>query len=278
MLGVRLREHHELDVGRVAAKRAEARVEVVDLVGRERQAELAFARSSAARPSASSGIDRRAAAARSARTARATSRRSSNTVSVMRSWISGSSAARSPSPAARRRASPTWYTTPRSMRFDRGEPAVVRDVGRLRRPRRDRAGPRNDDQRGARRAPPPCRAGRRSAAARASSRSSATSGRVTSTKCHQVAASDVMRCEGAAPGGVRGAWRRGTAKAPPGRARKGVPSKVADVKMDYTWGYLRRPGTGSRISGSPVPHHLRRFAIRETTTPARHGMPVVDDP
>ena len=48
----------------------EARVEVVDLVGREREAELAFARSSAARPCAAAESSR-AAAARRARTARA---------------------------------------------------------------------------------------------------------------------------------------------------------------------------------------------------------------
>ncbi len=39
MLGIGLREHHQLDVGRVATERSEPRVEVVDLVRRERQAE-----------------------------------------------------------------------------------------------------------------------------------------------------------------------------------------------------------------------------------------------
>ncbi len=41
VLGIRLREHHELHVGRIASEAAEVRVEVVDLVGREREAELA---------------------------------------------------------------------------------------------------------------------------------------------------------------------------------------------------------------------------------------------
>ena len=41
MLGVRLREHHELDVGRVALQRRELRREIVDLVARQREAELA---------------------------------------------------------------------------------------------------------------------------------------------------------------------------------------------------------------------------------------------
>ena len=41
MLGVRLREHHELDVGRIALQRRELRLQIIDLVTRQRQAELA---------------------------------------------------------------------------------------------------------------------------------------------------------------------------------------------------------------------------------------------
>ena len=37
MLGVRLREHHQLDVGRIAAEALEARCEVVDLVFGQRE-------------------------------------------------------------------------------------------------------------------------------------------------------------------------------------------------------------------------------------------------
>ena len=51
MLGVRLREHRELDVGRIAAQRAKARVEVLDLVGRQRQTEFDVGRFERARPS-----------------------------------------------------------------------------------------------------------------------------------------------------------------------------------------------------------------------------------
>ena len=39
VFGICLCEHHQLDIGRIAAKRAEICVEVVDLVGRERQAQ-----------------------------------------------------------------------------------------------------------------------------------------------------------------------------------------------------------------------------------------------
>jgi hypothetical protein len=41
VLAVRLREHHQLDVGRIAAELAVRAREVLDLVGREREAELA---------------------------------------------------------------------------------------------------------------------------------------------------------------------------------------------------------------------------------------------
>ncbi len=40
MLRVRLREHHELDVGRIALQRRELLREIVDLVARQREAEL----------------------------------------------------------------------------------------------------------------------------------------------------------------------------------------------------------------------------------------------
>ena len=41
MLGIGLREHHEFDVGRIAPEPPEVRVEVFDLVRREREAEFA---------------------------------------------------------------------------------------------------------------------------------------------------------------------------------------------------------------------------------------------
>ena len=44
VLGVRLREHHQLDVGRVASGAHERLEQVVDLVGRQREAQLAIGR------------------------------------------------------------------------------------------------------------------------------------------------------------------------------------------------------------------------------------------
>ena len=80
VLGVRLREHHELDVGRIAAQAAEARVEVVDFVGRQREAQFGVRCSSARAPRASSGIVVSGCGGKCANS-RAASARSSNTAS-----------------------------------------------------------------------------------------------------------------------------------------------------------------------------------------------------
>jgi hypothetical protein len=52
VLAVGLREHHQLDVGRVAAERDEGVEQVVDLVGRQRQAEVAIGRRERVAPAA----------------------------------------------------------------------------------------------------------------------------------------------------------------------------------------------------------------------------------
>ncbi len=71
MLRVRLREHHELDVARVAPHGAKLRREVVDLVGRKREAELAvraFERAASAGEDVDSRIRLAARARRTAAT------------------------------------------------------------------------------------------------------------------------------------------------------------------------------------------------------------------
>ena len=132
----------------IAAERAEARLEVVDLVGRERQARAPRWRARAPRGPARAAGSWPAAAARSARTAapqppasgrappRSCGRASAAAVRARSSSASGGRCLRTR--CGRR--------TPRSMRDDRVEAAVARDVGGLRRPRRDRARPRHDEQ------------------------------------------------------------------------------------------------------------------------------------
>ncbi len=193
MLGVRLREHHELDVGRIAAQRAKARVEVLDLVGRQRETEFDVGRFERARPSPRSGmvVSGRGATCANSRAASATS---SNTASIIRSCKSGSSAARSPATSGCAVASRHAIHDAALDARDRRQPAVARDVGRLRRPGRDRARARNDEQIACR-----SRAYRVAASgpyvSRRSSvvRSNAASGRRSSTKCQYVAAMPATR-------------------------------------------------------------------------------------
>ncbi len=195
MLGVRLREHHELDVGRVAAERAEARDEIVDLVGRERKPELrvgAHERIAALRQQRDAS---QAAAAGNARTARSTSSSESNTVSVMRSCSSGSErrAIRRVSGAPSRVA--TWKATPRSMRSTAASPqwcaisVAFDDQGEIvpGRGTRRRARPRLRDRR---------RADRKSAGDRASRALRQGSGRSMATKCQYSAEMEVMQWPG----------------------------------------------------------------------------------
>ena len=51
VLGIGLREHHQLDIGGIAPERAESLDQIVDLLGRQREPQLGLARASAARPS-----------------------------------------------------------------------------------------------------------------------------------------------------------------------------------------------------------------------------------
>ncbi len=121
--------------------------EVVDLVGREREAQLGVGRRDAPRGRrASSGIVVSGRGA-SARTALRAPSRSSSTASVIRSCSSGSSAARSAAASG----APSRVGDPVRRRRARcastaARPQLLRDVGGLRRPRRDRARARHDEQ------------------------------------------------------------------------------------------------------------------------------------
>ena len=121
-------------------------VEVVDLVVRQREAQLgvgALERRTAARPAAAPSP---AVAARRARTAPRPRRASCSTLSVMRSCSSGADRRRTP-PATAAGPPAAKYAMPRSMRRTAREPADVRDVGGLARPRRDRAEARHHQHR-----------------------------------------------------------------------------------------------------------------------------------
>ena len=127
--------------------------EVVDLVVAQREAErraLALAQHVAA-------MDRASGRGGTCSNSRGASSKERSTVSVMRSC---SSARRCAGLVASRRSRPM----PRSMRRTAREAAVARDVGRLRRPRRDRAEARHDQEDACRRRRPRRRRCRRRAA------------------------------------------------------------------------------------------------------------------
>ena len=170
VLAVGLREHHQLDVGRVAAELRER----VDAGSRSRRPR-APGRRRGSPPRARRG--RRRARRRDAigragcssnRCARVFADRTAR-ISVMRSCSSAATASRSRRVERLRAAEKAASSAPADIRVTRSirctdEAAVVRDVGRLRGPRRDRAqARRDDDHRGAVARP---RTGRRSAAAR----------------------------------------------------------------------------------------------------------------
>ena len=143
VLRVRLREHRQLDVGRVAARAGEVGDEVVDLVRRQREAEGGV-RLLDGRAAAAEHVDRRSAAsARRGGTARRRRRATRATVSVMRSCSSGSDGARSP--VAAQVVHRAALDPPHRV-----EPALPGDVGGLRRPRRDGADPRRHEHAAAR--------------------------------------------------------------------------------------------------------------------------------
>ena len=147
MLGVRLREHHELDVGGIALQRREVLHQVVDLVVRERQAEFGV------------GLDQRIAAARQRHGAQRTRR-------LVREQPRGLGALeqhglghaieqrrRERAQLLRESAPGVGDQRPHDAALDaahRFEAAHVRDVGGLARPGRDGAETRHHDDLGAR--------------------------------------------------------------------------------------------------------------------------------
>ena len=131
VLGVRLREHRELDVGRVAALGPRPRQQVVDLVRGERQTQR---RRSPPRsrpgPGASTSISRERAWAPRGGTARPPPRAPPARVSVIRSWRQGSAGAE----LAR---ALQVVGGPALDPAHEAEPALAGDVGGLRGPGRD---------------------------------------------------------------------------------------------------------------------------------------------
>jgi hypothetical protein len=143
MLAVRLREHHHLDVGRVAPDAREHVREVGDLAFREREPECSIdAREGASRIRAESDVTERAAWMRLEQAARL--------VGFQEQRLGHRVEERCRErrePLARQR--PAGVESPGPAALDaanRPEPADVRDVGRLRRPGRNRARPRHGQQ------------------------------------------------------------------------------------------------------------------------------------
>ncbi len=139
---VRLREHHELDIGRIALHRAVRIEQVVDLVGRQRQAECAIRVVERATPLRAD----RHAAHRLARQVAEQQRR----IGIDREHAFGHAIVQQRSQslpgagierAGTEQSALAFHEKPRAA-FNaqhRLEPAVVRDVGGLAGPRRDRA-------------------------------------------------------------------------------------------------------------------------------------------
>ena len=139
VLGVRLREHRELDIGRIAAVAREVLDQVVDLVGRQREAEGGVRILDGPRPRPRTSTSVSGFGEKWWKSSRAASGPAS-TVSVMRSCSSGRASAMSPSPSRP-------YSSAALDPLHRVEPALARDVRRLRRPRRDGADARRDEHR-----------------------------------------------------------------------------------------------------------------------------------
>ena len=140
VLAVGLREHHQLDVGRIAAELAVARRP--GSRSRRRRAPGRAARSRARSVAPGAGAERDDA--ERPRPPRAPTTRAelglADDHALGHAIRERRAAARAPT--ARRRS--TAYAMPRSIRSIRRQAADVGDVGRLRRPRRDRAEPRRD--------------------------------------------------------------------------------------------------------------------------------------
>ena len=227
MLGVGLREHHELDVGRIAAEARESW-----RTGNRSRRRPAPARGARWPPRARHARRARATwpsgAGRRRREQHRPPRRScASTPSVMRSCSSAPSAA---SGAPTRPSKRCWM--PRSMRRTKVEPADRGDVGRLARPGRDRARPRHDQQ--ARRRP-------RRASRRPRARGAARAARAAPRR-----AARRNRRNRRSATGAPGCRRRGAAVARAG-GRAGKPNRPAHPAVSApttSWGRCHRPERG----------------------------------
>ncbi len=140
MLGVRLREHHELDVARVARHGRELRGEVVDLVRREREPELGV-RALERRRSAAQNVDdaHRSRLVRGEELLLArhvVEQRLGHPIVEQRRDLCA--------PRGAQRAVERELDEPAALDAMHRQVAEPRDVRRLRRPRRDRPEPRHD--------------------------------------------------------------------------------------------------------------------------------------
>ena len=142
VLGIRLREHHQLDVGRVASLAAEMLEEIVDLVGSERQAQCHVGVVDCG-PPAGKQIDSRQ---RPRRDVREQSRRAVERGKHRFGHAVVDERQERRAIFARKLRAPARRDTVRDAALDardRRETAVVRDVGGLGRPGRNRSGARN---------------------------------------------------------------------------------------------------------------------------------------
>ena len=140
MLAVGLREHHQLDVGRVAAERAVALDQVGDLVVGERQPEPGVGG-----PQRGSGIT--AERDDTQRPRRAAVRDDPGELGLVEDHALGHAIGERGAECERRQPGANRGVGDAALDpRDRRQPAHVRDVGRLRRPRRCRAQPRRDEE------------------------------------------------------------------------------------------------------------------------------------
>ena len=139
VLGVRLREHHQLDVGRIAAEAAEVIREVVDFVRREGESQFDIRRRDRA-GALGQERDRRQRARREMREQRMC-RRQVIEHGLRHAVVQERQQCRAIGGGERRIVARGDAKADAALDpHDRGQPAIPGDVGRLRRPRRDRSG------------------------------------------------------------------------------------------------------------------------------------------
>ena len=145
MLGVRLREHHQLDVGGVAPEASERPRQVLDLVGGQREAELAIRL-------VQSGTTARSECHGRHRTRRDVREQAPGSLGTVEDCLGhpvvDQRQQRGAVRGSQRRSSdgPHVVRDPALDARDGVETAVPGDVGRLGRPRRNRSGSRHDEQ------------------------------------------------------------------------------------------------------------------------------------